>query len=404
MLTVSALTVHGSTQNKRRKFQLAQANIKRSPDRVRVNSEDPLTLTSVISTSPMHEPEVQPASFRIAVLSDLNSAYGSTSYNASVHAATEALVERLRPAIVLITGDMVAGQKPGLDYVAMWRGFRQTVSEPLLDAGIAIAPTPGNHDASPLPQFAKERAIYVSEWTTEPRVAKVRFIDRSGYPLNYSFTFGGVFFASLDAAAVGPLPSEQHAWLEAQLSNTQAKTKIVFGHLPVHPFAVRRELEILGDRALSQLLSRYSVTAYISGHHHAYYPGAVNGVRHVAMPCLGSGARRLLGESRRSRAALVLVEIEAGELTSLEAFAAPEFDTTIARDSLPPFIQRGRHRVVRDDLAGLVSKPPVSKPRISKSLVPKPPVSKPRISKSLVPKSLVSKSLVSKTGDEPLTR
>ena len=44
----------------------------------------------------------------------------------------------------------------------MWQGFRAAVIEPLRRAGIALAPTPGNHDASP--SFAKERAEYIKQW------------------------------------------------------------------------------------------------------------------------------------------------------------------------------------------------------------------------------------------------
>src|SRR5690606_18225638 len=170
-------------------------------------------------------------------------------------------------------------------------------------------PTPGNHDASPRAGFSAERAEYAAQWQVAERVPRVRFIDRDHYPFHYSVEHGGVFFASIDAAAVGPLSERQRRWLDLQLTASRAATKVVFGHLPVYPVAVQRERETLHDRDLAAILRRHAVAAYISGHHHAYYPGAVDGIRHVAMPCLGSGARRLIGEARPSHQGLLIVEV-----------------------------------------------------------------------------------------------
>jgi predicted MPP superfamily phosphohydrolase len=286
---------------------------------------------------------------RVAVLSDLNSRYGSKRYMPAVHAAARALVERVRPDLVLITGDMVAGQKSGLDYRGMWNAFHASVTDPLLQAGIPVAPTPGNHDAAP--GFAAERKHYVAQWRDPNRSARVEYLDDSNYPLHYSFEHGGVFFAAVDATAVGPLRGRQHDWLDEQLGRTQAGVKIVFGHLPIHPFARQREREILDDGELEQILRRHDVSAYVSGHHHAYYPGAVDGVRHVAVPCLGAGARALIGRSQRSAAALLVIDIDESGIAALEALQAPEFDEVVERDALPPRIELGRHTVVRDDLA-----------------------------------------------------
>ena len=50
---------------------------------------------------------------RLVLVSDLNSAYGSTTYIAEVHRGV-ALIPSLRPDLVICAGDMVAGQKAGL--------------------------------------------------------------------------------------------------------------------------------------------------------------------------------------------------------------------------------------------------------------------------------------------------
>ena len=310
------------------------------------------------STTKPATPEVAPnlpasprRPLRVAVISDLNSGYGSKSYGPAVHAATEALVNGIAPDLVLITGDMVAGQKKGLDYRGMWKAFHASVTDPLLAAHIPVAPAPGNHDAAP--GFEVERSRYVEEWTDPAHTARVTYRDDSHYPLYYSFELGGVFFAAVDATAVGPLRGEQHAWLDGQLSDNETEVTIVFGHLPNHPFAKKREREILDDPEFEEMLGKYEVDAYVSGHHHAYYPGAVDGVRHVAMPCLGGGRRKLLGSESRSSAALLVVEIDdRWGITSLEAFSAPDFDEPVPRRTLPRKIRLGHHAVVRDDLDG----------------------------------------------------
>jgi hypothetical protein len=283
----------------------------------------------------------------IAVISDLNQSYGSTHYGREVHAAVSALTDRLRPELVLITGDMVAGQRADVDPPAMWQGFHRAVRAPLRRAGILLAPTPGNHDASPT--FTRERAEYVQQWRASE--SGLRFIDGAHYPLRYTFEFRGAFFMSLDAAAVGPLSNEQRAWVEQQLDRAiDYRVKIAFGHLPLHPIAHGREYEILNDSKLEALFTRHGVDAYASGHQHAYYPGWAGDMHHVAMPCLGAGARPLIGTRAASAQALVLLRVEDGGVSSLEAFHAPSFTKPIARSTLPPQIALGRHQLVRDDL------------------------------------------------------
>jgi hypothetical protein len=287
------------------------------------------------------------AGFRVGVISDLNQNYGSTRYGSAVHAAVEALSTRFKPPLVLITGDMVAGQKRGVDAPAMWRGFRGAVTEPLNRAGIALAPTPGNHDAAP--GFDAERAAYAREWARPD--ARLTLVDGSAYPLRYSFTFRGAFFLSLDAARIGPIGAEQRAWVEQQLTAAaRYSPKIVFGHVPLYPIAHGREKEILYDDDLERLFARHGVDLYVSGHHHAYYPGRSTSMRHLAMPCLGGGVRPLIGTRGASAQALALLEIENGQLTSIDAFAAPKFELPIARTRLPRKITLGRRSLTRDDL------------------------------------------------------
>jgi hypothetical protein len=286
---------------------------------------------------------------RIAILSDLNGAYGSTTYEPSVHQAVAALVTEVKPDVVLISGDMVAGQQAGLDYPAMWAGFHAAVTTPLVSAGMVVAPSPGNHDASAYAGYEGERAEYVRQWKAPARKLKATMIDGADYPLRYSFAVGDTFFLSLDATVVGPLSSAQRAWVDQQLTAATAyPVRIVFGHLPLHPATVGRETQVLNDAALESLLRGRAL--FVGGHHHGYYPGKVNGLRHVVAPCLGAGPRALIGTTAASARGFVVLTVDRGQVTSLEARTGPGYRSTIPRSALPVELRYGAHVLTRDDL------------------------------------------------------
>lgn len=174
----------------------------------------------------------------------------------------------------------------------MWSGFHAAVSDRLAAASIPFAPTPGNHDASGHASFAAERAIFVDEWSA--RRPAVSFLD--------------------DAFAPG------------------------------------RESETLADAATEQLFVEHGVTAYISGHHHAFYPGRRGALRVVSMACLGSGPRTLIGDDTISPRSLLLLELGADGVRTLEGMGGASFDVPIDRATLPASIGSGATLVTRDDL------------------------------------------------------
>ena len=287
--------------------------------------------------------------FTVAVISDLNGGYGSTHYDDAVHGAVDELLER-SPDLVLSTGDMVAGQRAGIDHAAMWRSFHAAVSDRLRAASIPFAVTPGNHDASGYPTFEHERDLFVEQWRA--RRPDVEFQDDSHFPLRYSFVVGPALFISLDATTIGPLDEEQMGWLDEQLSiGARHPVKIVFGHVPLHPFAVGRETEHIGDPGLEALLLSHGVELFISGHHHAYYPGRRGALRLVSTSCLGGGPRPLIGTSSRSARSLLFFTIGPDGVSGLDAYTGDGFDERIERASLPDHVGAGSTRIDRDDLA-----------------------------------------------------
>lgn len=294
---------------------------------------------------------VAPGPLKIVVMSDLNGSYGSTTYEASVHQAVGAIATREKPDVVLISGDMVAGQQAGLNYAAMWKGFHEAVTDKLTAAGIPVAPSPGNHDASAYSSFQAERAEYERQWKPS-RAPNVTMVDGSRFPFRYSFVVGGAFFVSIDATTISPLSGEQRAWVKEQLEGaTSYPVRIVYGHVPIHPTTIGRETEVLGDADFEAILKAHGAV-FVGGHHHGYYPGVANGVRHVVTPCVGSGPRPLIGTSGASPRGYIVIEVVDGAIASIEARTGSDYTGIIARASLPKEIRSGSHLLTRDDLAG----------------------------------------------------
>ncbi len=293
------------------------------------------------------------APLRVAVISDLNGSYGSVTYEPDVSAAIRAIVA-MQPDLVISTGDMVAGQRrPHLteaEVRAMWDAFHRTVTAPLEEAGIPLAVTPGNHDGSAYRGFERERRLYAETWAAHR--PDLDYVGEDGYPFAYAFDMGGVRFASLDATTVGALSSDQEGWL-ADVMRTAGPTRVVFSHLPLWPVAVGRETEIIGDPGLGDLFAGLGVDLHLSGHHHAYYPGASGGVAYVAQACLGAGPRALMGTSTKTRPGFTVLDIGEDGTIDVRSYEAPDFTRTVDPATLPAEIPSPKARLTRLDLSGL---------------------------------------------------
>jgi len=293
------------------------------------------------------------ATLRVAVISDLNGSYGSIRYEPGVTKTIERIVE-LHPDLVISTGDMVAGQRPhppfGREKIeAMWTAFHGVVSDPLRDAGVPLAVTPGNHDASAYASFSLEREIFRTQWAE--RTQGLEFVDRADYPFRYAFAAGDVLFVSLDATRVGELDEAQRRWLDALLTREggRFRHRVVFSHLPVYPFTQGRETEVTADHELEHLLKRHGVELYLSGHHHAFYPGFHDGLRHVGQACLGAGPRRLIGSGAVAARAVTWLEF-GDQGIRITGLVSPALEQAVDLARLPASIHSRYGTLVRDDL------------------------------------------------------
>ena len=297
---------------------------------------------------------------RVAVISDLNGAYGTAGHRASVSAAVSRIIE-LRPDLVISTGDMIAGQlrEPAAanQLGAMWGAFHEAVTNPLAAAGIPLAVTPGNHDASAYERFSLERAYYAREW--RDRKAGLDLIDAGDFPFNYAFAMQGVLFISLDVTTTGLLPKHDLGWLDSVLMRHAARFRktVVFSHVPVWPVAAGREVESTRDMRLHRLLVSHGVDAYLSGHHHAFYPGAADGVAYISQACLGSAPRALAGSgSATAPRAFTLLAFDADRIL-VDALRAPDFRSGVNWSTLPRQIDAGDFRLTRADLSDIAVAP-----------------------------------------------
>ena len=290
---------------------------------------------------------------RVVVISDLNHSYGTIGYDPPIHKAVRRIIA-LQPDLVLCTGDMIAGQRtaPTLkrrQLEAMWSSFFQTVVHPLATAGIPLAATPGNHDASAAPGFKLERDVYQEVW--EKNRPALSLLPGGNFPLYYAVTLNNVLFVSLDVTVIGSMPAVQKSWLHNVLASAEKySTRIVFGHIPFAPLTVGRERSFLRDRELETFFVESGVSLYLSGHQHGFFPFYHNGLYSVGQAAIGSGPRRLIGDDKRSPRAITFLEIARQGTVKVTAYTGSSFNQVLRRSTLPGEISLKNSTAVRDDL------------------------------------------------------
>lgn len=288
---------------------------------------------------------------RLVVLGDFNGPYGSLDYPPALTRAMTAITGVWLPDLVVSPGDVIAGQSRALPddrFAAMWTAFDETVAEPLRTIGAPYAVAMGNHDGSSQMSrgeyvFARERQAAVGYWGAHQ--PELRYLDRAGYPFDYSFTqavrgattlaathpsaTSELFVVVLDASSAS-VTTDQRAWLAAQLSSpaaVDAAARIVVGHLPLVPVSEGRDRPgeyVHEGAALGALLAEGAVDLYVSGHHAAYYPGRLGGLELLFAG--GIGGRRLLGSSLEPRSTVTVVDVWLGEEGGRPTFVYTTFD------------------------------------------------------------------------------
>ncbi len=321
-------------------------------------------------------------SLKLVVISDLNGRLGSTDYRESVLRGMDRVLEK-KPDLVIGTGDYVAGEDISHKYPlsrleAMWDSFERNILQRFFTAGVEFAPSPGNHDASGYAVMQRERDLYQSFWNQ--KAPRVQLIDQRFYPFYYSYVVNNVFFISMDSVTPfrihhGDL---QRDWIRQQLQSPQAQratARIVYGHVPLYPLLNKgkhshngrgKYYEVLNKEqweenpnGLEKLFLDEGVDLAIFGHSHAFFPGKVihrregrqdRVLRILSMPCMGSGARYLSGQTGRSKTGFAVVKVHSNGNIFVQGYLLS--GEVLDHRALPErIVVPGQHnRYYRDDL------------------------------------------------------
>jgi hypothetical protein len=319
----------------------------------------------ILVQNPFPEDLINPprGDVRIAVISDLNRIYGSTTYDEEVIRGVS-LLPYWQPDLVLCGGDMVAGQDIHFSrsqIEAMWAGFDRLIAQPIRQAGLPFGFTLGNHDASRAVRgntfiYQQERDLAAAYWNAPDHDPGLAWVDRHHFPFYYTFQQNDIFYLVWDASSGLRMPPDDLAWVERSLASEAAqaaKLRIVVGHLPLYAVAVGRDRvgEVLTDaERLHSLLERYHVHTYISGHHHAYYPGHLGQLQLLHAGALGSGSRQLLNSTLPPRKTLTLIDINLSAASTTYTTFDIQALSVIEQQELPRSITASRGFVMRRDL------------------------------------------------------
>ena len=170
---------------------------------------------------------------------------------------TVARVNELKPAFVIVTGDLIHNHKSA----EQARAYRENIA--LIDASIPVFHIPGNHD---IPKYGAE--------------ALAQYLDEFGYD-RFSFSYNGSAFIGLNSNAM-VCDSERAAadaraqleWFGKQLERYRKCNHIfVFTH---HPLVLSPDSRVTHKSAYDEpfrteyaaLMKRYGVRAVFAGHTH----------------------------------------------------------------------------------------------------------------------------------------
>lgn len=222
-------------------------------------------------------PEGSGSGFTFAVV-------GDSGTGTKAQWAVAGLLERMRPDLILHTGDVVYPKGDDADYDPKFFAPYRRIIE-----GVPVFPSLGNHDVE-----TKNGAPYLENFHL-PRN------DPKGTGRYYSFEWGNAHFVALDSELYyddesGEDPERQKAWLERDLGEARQPWKFVFFHRPPYSSSEHGS-DLVVREDLEPILAHYGVHLVFSGHDHDYERTVpIRGVTYVVT---GGGGKDLYeaGES-----------------------------------------------------------------------------------------------------------
>ena len=196
------------------------------------------------------------------------------AWSDSLMQAAVAAVNRVHPACVVITGDLVNRTSDSLQVAIYKRNLAG------IDSSIPVYALPGNHDMRP--------------WTEENHAA---FLAFNGYD-RFSFKMKGCAFIGFDSCcikdSIETVEKEQLAWLEGELRKARKCRQIyLFTHCPVIRESIDEEEDYFNfpipkRREYIDLFKKYGVTALFAGHTHTYYHTSFEGIEFITAGPVGA--------------------------------------------------------------------------------------------------------------------
>jgi hypothetical protein len=181
---------------------------------------------------------------------------GDSGTGSKAQWAVAGVLERMKPDLILHTGDVVYPKGDDADYDPKFFAPYRRIIE-----GVPIFPSLGNHDVE-----TKNGSPYLENFYL-PR----NDLDSTGR--YYSFDWGNVHFVALDSELYydddGGDPERQKAWLERDLGETRQPWKVVFFHRPPYSSSEHGS-DLMVREDLEPTLARHGVNLVFSGHDHDY--------------------------------------------------------------------------------------------------------------------------------------
>lgn len=286
--------------------------------------------------APLSEPEGEPATAGVPPkpLDDdarrivlVGPVHGPDRLDATV----EAITERLRPDLVIHTGDLLPSfTEEG--FAAWMRSFLTTLAA----SSIPVAIAAGEVDvATPV-----ARSVFTSTLTQILFKPVLDFQDERGYPFRYSFLFGGTYVIVLDTTS-GDLPDEEFRWLKAELTRGAGYPRIlVVSHLPPAPLTATSTAALKRAYKVQELLLRYRGTLLVTGHEPVFYDARFAQVHVVSVGGGAEDCRPLAGDTICQGTTLTVLDLVGKEPPRVYGVSGVALDRRIAPTDLPAKVDR----------------------------------------------------------------
>ena len=225
--------------------------------------------------------------------------YGDTRTNGSVHNGLAGQVVSLYksdPAFQTLNinvGDWVSSDSDSV-WMSEWFASSYTNLR-TQDANLADIGIRGNHEGS---------ATFWKQYWPEP-------FQSDG--LYWSFDYGPMHFAMMDAYTAYNAGSAQYNWLKADLAASTKTWKFVAIHEPGWSAGGGHANNTTVQNDLQPLLVQYGVSILFAGHNHYYARASVNGVTHLTLG--GGGAPQYTPATGQPNIVVISKSYSFGEFT-----------------------------------------------------------------------------------------